>query len=479
MCMNKKLLVSLMATAVVSMSSVSAQDYTVTNLYSQPKEENAKVPMATYATSDANYAMPAALANLGTHSIENKPVCNMLARHKAINDGAFLWVPLGTEVVYRDQSTGNPSAWSWSVPGGDNATLTSQNATVKYNKAGLYDMPTLTVTTANGTSSFTPSMSMTSAGGNEKVKTGGTAEITTIDMRVHGTSLGTTYYPENATYSLGAMSYGTGEGFLGGANKKGIKGWGNLFMVGQDDTYLNGFNVYFYKKPTKYAEGAKLTAQVWLPTITESYMILTAMPLNGAYIYYSDIKSDGENGAWAMTYDGAVANIVLDEPIDLYGKPYFFISIEGFSDDPENDDLCLLADLKGKTMDEVEQSNLLSHNSFARQNGESDYMRPVSSFGGGNATFAICPVIRSAISEAGVEGVAIDKATEFTVTVAGKTINVTTAVAGDVYVYDLAGKVVASQAVAEGETTIALNNVLAGAYVVKGPQGNTQKVIVK
>ncbi len=479
MCMNKKLLASLMATAIVSMSTLSAEEYAVTKLQSQPKEENAKVPMATYATSDANYAMPATLANLGTHSIEDKPVCNMLARHKAINDGAFLWAPLGTDVVYRDQSTGNPTAWSWSVPGGDNATLTTQNATVKYNKAGLYDMPTLTVSTTNGTSSFTPSMSMTSAGGNEKVKTGGTAEITTIDMRIHGTSLGTTYYPENATYSLGAMSYGEGEGFLGGANKKNIKGWGNLFMVGQDDTYLDGFNVYFYRKPTKYKEGAKLTAQVWLPTITESYMILTAMPLNGAYIYYSDIKSDGEDGAWALTYDGAVANIVLDDPIDLYGKPYFFISIEGFSDDTENDDICLLADLKGKTMNEVEQSNLLSHNSFARQNGESDYMRPVSSFGGGNATFAICPVIRSAISEAGVEDVAINNVNGFTVTVAGKTINVTTTVAGEVYVYDLTGKVVESQVVAEGETPIALDNVATGVYVVKGPQGNTQKVIVK
>ncbi len=477
--MNKKLLVSLLTATVVSMSTISAQDYSVTKLQSQPKEENAKVPMATYATSDANYAMPAVLANLGTHSMENKPVCNMLARHKAINDGAFLWAPLGTEVVYHDQSTGNPTAWNWSVPGGDNATLTTQNASVKYHKAGLYDMPTLTVTTANGSSSFTPAMSMTSAGGNEKVKTGGTAEITTIDMRVHGTALGSTYYPENATYSLGAMVYGEGEGFLGGANTKNIKGWGNLFMVGQDDTYLDGFNVYFYKKPTKYNEGAKLTAQVWLPTINESYMILTAMPLNGAYINYTDIKADGEDGAWAMTYDGAVANITLDEPIDLYGKPYFFISIEGFSNDPASDDLCLLTDLKGKTMDEVEQSNLLSHNSFARQDGESDYMRPVASYGGGNSTFAICPVIRSAISDSGVENVTINKADEFIVSVVGKTINVNTSIAGDIYVYDLTGKVVASKSVVEGETSIDLNNIVDGIYVVKDPQGKAQKVLVK
>jgi hypothetical protein len=275
------------------------------------------------------------------------------------------------------------------------------------------------------------------------------------------------------------MAYGSGEGFLGGSNTKNIKGWGNLFMVGQDDTYLDGVNVYFYKKPTKYVDGAKLTLQVWLPTITDSYMILTAMPLNGAYIKYTDIKADGEDGAWAMTYDGAVANVVLDEPIDLYGKPYFFISIEGFSEDPANDDLCLLTDLKGKKMNEVEQSNLLSHNSFARQNGESDYMRPVASYGGGNATFAICPVIRSAISEAGVEGVAADKVNEFNVTVAGKTLNVESTVAGTIYVYDLAGKIVATTQIAEGASSIAMDNVANGIYLVKGPQGKAHKVIMK
>ena len=30
---------------------------------------------------------------------------------------------------------------------------------------------------------------------------------------------------------------------MGGANTKNIKGWGNLFMVGQDDTYLDGIDL--------------------------------------------------------------------------------------------------------------------------------------------------------------------------------------------------------------------------------------------
>lgn len=476
--MNIKNLYSL-AVALVASQSVFANDYDVTLLQSSPKETEIKVPMATYATSDALYAMPAVLANLGTHTTDNVPVCNMLARHKAINDGAFLWAPLGSEVVYFDQSSNNPTSWQWNIPGGNNEELDTQNAAVKYNKAGLYDMPTLTVTTANGESSFTPTMSMTSSGGNEKIKTGGTVEITTSDMRVHGQVLGGYTIPQNATYSLGAMSYGENQGFLGGVNTKDIKGWGNLFMVGQDDSYLDAINIYFYKKPTKYIDGARLTVQVWMPTISDNYMILTGIPLNGGYLYYTDIKSDGEDGAWAMTYDGAVGQITLDTPIDLYGKPYFFISVEGFSNDPTTDDLCLLTDLMGKEMNEEQMSNMLSHNSFARMNGESDYMRPVSSYGGGSATFMICPVIRSGISEAGIEDVKTDNNDNVTISVSGKTLNVTSNKPDKIDVFDLTGKNIVSHSIEAGENNINLNEVKEGIYVVKNSQGNAKKIILR
>ena len=63
--------------------------------------------------------------------------------------------------------------------------------------------------------------------------------------------------------------------------------------------------------------------------------------------------------------------------------------------------------------------------------------------------------------------------------VAGKVLDIESSVKGAVYVYDLAGKIVASQQVSEGTTSISLENVANGVYVVKGPQGKAQKVLVK
>lgn len=43
------------------------------------------------------------------------------------------------EVHYQDQSTGNPTAWSWQFPGGAPSTSTIQNPVITYLNAGTYD----------------------------------------------------------------------------------------------------------------------------------------------------------------------------------------------------------------------------------------------------------------------------------------------------------------------------------------------------
>ncbi|MBO7317621.1 MAG: hypothetical protein J6U43_02750, partial [Bacteroidales bacterium] len=157
--MKKFYLISLLS--LFAVSSVSAQQTTV--LPSKVKHES---PAMAQDTEGAMYAMPETLRNLGAKSVENKPVCNLLARHTAINGGAFLWAPLGVPVKYNDLSTGNPTAWEWTVPGAAVETVTTQNIEATYIKEGIYDMPTLDVTYADGsTSSYTPSMNMTYDGG--------------------------------------------------------------------------------------------------------------------------------------------------------------------------------------------------------------------------------------------------------------------------------------------------------------------------
>lgn len=481
--MKKKIsLLVLLCIGLCNSSFVNAQGV---RLHLAKVKSEGSVKSAT--TADAHYAMPVALANLLTHSSENRPVCNYLARHKSINGGAFLWAPYNTDVKYLDKSSGNPTAWKWTVPGAKVQSYDTQNIDVRYVSEGIFDMPTLTVTTANGTSSYTPQMSMTSAGGNEKVKVGGTAEITTVDMRVAAQMFDPATgacYPENATYALGAMGYDNNGGYAGGSNNRGVVGWGNLFMVGHDELELVGVNVYFYKKPTKYAEGAKVTLNVWYPMITESAFTFTqnpstgGYPLESAFIYYSDIKADGEDGAWALTYDGAVANITFNNPIDLYGKPYFFISIDGFSQDPMNDDLCLLADMKGVKHDDFQQSNALAHNSFGRMSGESDYLRPISSYGGGNGSFMICPVIRSYHTPSAIETVSVAE-NNFKAYMNGSDLVVESSADDVLTVYDLTGKMVMQESVIEGQNIIATDKMASGVYVVKSACGNAVKIVKK
>lgn len=440
-------------------------------------------PVATAAaSSEAMYAMPAVLSNLGTHTTENKPVCNYLARHKAINGGAFLWAPYDTPVLYLDQSAGNPSAWNWSIPGATVKSQTAQNAEARYASEGLFAMPTLSVTTANGTSSYTPAMSMTASGGSEMVKVGGTAEITTTDMRVPAQAFDpstSVVYPANSTCALGAMTYDSNGGYVGGSNNRGVVGWGNLFMVGHDELELVGVNVYFHHKPTKYADGAKVTLNVWMPLITESAIYLTQNPNTGGYplesavINYTDIKADGEDGAWSFTYDGAVANITFPNPIDLYGKPYIFVSIDGFSQDPANDDLCLMADIKGPKLDDVQQANLLAHNSFGRYNGEYEYNRPIASYGGGNGSFMICPVIRSYHTPAAIDDIT---ANAFKARFVGTQLVIESTADDTLSLYDLSGNLIMQQAISEGITTIAADAIAAGIYIAKSTQGSAVKI---
>ena len=462
-------LLSVLMTCHIAM----AQDVKPHVLFSKVKHNT---PALTEENLEANYTMPEVLRNLGAKSTENQPVCNLLTRHKSINEGAYVWAPLGTPVKFFDQSTGNPTAWSWYTPGGITEHHDTQNVEVTYWKAGVYDMPTLDVTYADGTTaSYTPEMSMTSAGGYEKVKTGGTVEITTVDMRRHDSFGG---LDNTATYCLGAMTYGDPnvDGYVGGTNNRQVKGWGNFFMIAQDDAYLDGVNIYLNHKPTRYAEGAQIVMQVWLPNITDESIFFTYLPLEAQVIGFEEFKADGEDGAWCFTYEGAVANIKFDSPIDLYGKPYFFISIEGFSQDPTTEDFCLLTDIKGVTLDEMSQYNLLAHNSFGRFDGEYDYLRPISSYGGGNASFLICPLIRSGISELD----AIDNVMTLPSFDAGShngNIVVASAEACQVAVYDVAGKLVLNTQVAAGETVIEAQSLRQGIYIVRASNGNAVKIL--
>lgn len=55
----------------------------------------------------------------------------------------------GDTISFSDQSTGNPTSWSWTFGGGTPATSTAQNPSVVFNTAGTYSV-TLTATNSSG-----------------------------------------------------------------------------------------------------------------------------------------------------------------------------------------------------------------------------------------------------------------------------------------------------------------------------------------
>ncbi len=69
----------------------------------------------------------------------------------------------GMTIQLTDQSTFNPTSWSWSMPGGTPASSTQQNPTVTYASGGTFTV-TLTATNANGSSSSTTTVIVSNTG---------------------------------------------------------------------------------------------------------------------------------------------------------------------------------------------------------------------------------------------------------------------------------------------------------------------------
>lgn len=425
-----------------------------------PKGVKAK---ASAIVSDAKYALPTPLRSIGAIGDGESAVCNLLFRNPVINGDrdAYLLAPGDKPVVYKDESAGNPAEWLWTVPGyPDN--ITTQDASVTYATPGVYDLPTLQVTTAAGKSSYSPGY---------KIKVGGTSEISTIDCREWGT-----------TYALSAQAYdnnnGNTKGFLGGTNALGIVGFGNLFMMGTDDAYLHGVNVYLMKKPTKFKEGATLRCQVWMVYLGDNELTLTGTPVEGQLLSMADIKDESDESVWIPIVGGAVAQFNFDQPLDLYGKTLFFVSIDGFSNDPTTEDFCILTDIVGKTLELEQYSNMLSHNSFARLEGESDYMRPISSYGGGYGSFAICPVISLPEVGAGIRNVAAGNTGKLKAAFTGEgSIEIETDIDAGIRVADTSGKLIAAKNVKAGKTVVDMPHVSKGIYIVSDSKGNSVKIV--
>ncbi|MEQ9443258.1 MAG: PKD domain-containing protein [Cyclobacteriaceae bacterium] len=69
-------------------------------------------------------------------------------------------IEVGKSVTFDDNSTGSPTAWSWTFEGGEPATSTQQNPVVSYSAPGTYDV-TLKVSNATSEDTLTKSEMIT------------------------------------------------------------------------------------------------------------------------------------------------------------------------------------------------------------------------------------------------------------------------------------------------------------------------------
>jgi len=415
----------------------------------------------TAPAQEAKYENPTGLRYIGT--IENpriNPASCYLTRNP-INETAFMWTPVGSEVLYTDSSTGGPRAWNWSCEGGTMNSTTQQDAYVKYNTPGTYKFPSQTVTFTDGQKTYAPEW---------KMKVGGMAELCLADTRTW-----------LETYALGINQYpGDNLGVLGGANKLNIEGVGNFYMMPGNEIWLDGVNVYLQKKPTKWPASSKITVAVYMSSIdVQNGSVAFTAPLNtleSGFFGPDDIKTEAD-GAWVPVEGGAVMQLHFQNPIDLYGKPFIFISVSGWGDDFSKEDFTILMDvMPNQIMRPEDAQNLLAHNSFARLKGETDYIRPVSYYGGNYGSFMICPVVRGyeTPQSSGIGSVSAETEVAVACIVSGGIATVNGA-DGTFMVYSTAGALQYSGKIDGGRASFDVAGWTHGIYIVRDARGNTAK----
>ncbi len=100
---------------------------------------------------DGNYSIDQGTTQLATMIATNSDFVNQEINNFCVTSSVtvadFSATPTivcpGTSVTYTDLSTGSPTSWSWTFPGGTPATSTAQNPTIVYNTIGSYDVTLL------------------------------------------------------------------------------------------------------------------------------------------------------------------------------------------------------------------------------------------------------------------------------------------------------------------------------------------------
>lgn len=453
--MKKQIFTLCAFSGLLAVSAQAQWKADVKAVVSEPAKVVSSAKVATRNTSGVSYAYPIGLKNMGMISKDDNACCNFLSFNKNINGDAYMWAPIGEIVSYIDASTTTATDYHWFIPGSETTEMETQDADATYSTPGIYEFPTMTIKDESGAEH-----TYTAEG---KIKVGGVGEICTSNML----NLGTDPEDPSTTSVLAALMLNGGAGgYLGGTNNMKLKGYGNLFMIAHPDASLNAVRVYLPDVPSKFAEDAKLLMQVWYPMdFGDGEMVLNGLPLEAVNLPMKDIKLTTDT----KLKKAAVAEFKLTTPLTISDKPFFFVTISGFSEDPNTEDFRMLIDIKPTEMDEASAGNLLAHNSFcyfdSGTESTSGYKWPINYFGGPiGASFMICPVIDT--KTGGASGIADTELKPSKAAYNQGVLTMSCADADEATVYNVAGNIIYRTSLNGAEQTAQLQ-LSEGVYLVR------------
>ena len=383
----------------------------------------AAISVISLNAQKVSYDVPATLSYYGTITRQEGipfPAANFVTTNP-INDGAFIWIPVGSKIMYNNTSEQGALSFDWFVPGGTTEDNSAQNIVVAYNEAGTFPFPTLTAKYSSGEKKFSHDL---------KIKVGGQAELCHSDTRewakTWALGFDAFYNPQTEDWSKG--------GALGGSNNRNIVGVGNFYRFSTPDMFIDGVNIYTATEPQKFNTNAKVKVRIYLPYIGESNFSMIGLYGTMGALELDDIPMNmyktKEDGAYLPIKNSGVYTMKPSSPMNCEGYPYLFFAVEGFASTPDkevSEDFVIATDvMPGRELSFEEYNNALAHNSYVRINEESDYSRPVSIFGGSTASasgtfkshnFWICPLVRGAETPlTGIEDVVNSKGSDISVT---------------------------------------------------------------
>ncbi|MEL6535950.1 MAG: M43 family zinc metalloprotease [Bacteroidota bacterium] len=129
----------------------------------------------------------------------------------------------GESIFFTDASTGNPTAWSWSFPGGTPATSTAQNPIVGFANPGTY---TVNLTASNAQGTDTDSMVVTI-----NAATGGGDAPTGYCSPTHGSPAGQYLTGVQLASGINNTSTHDGDGYSDYTNQSATLGIGGSYAI--------------------------------------------------------------------------------------------------------------------------------------------------------------------------------------------------------------------------------------------------------